>query len=385
MTTPPSSFALTDAIVFTGESFVENHAVLVKNGHVADLVPMARRPVALPALSCANQILAPAYIDCQVNGGGNVLLNNQPTVQGVLHIAAAHRKTGTTRLLPTCISDTPDIMCTAQHAVREARKQDPSILGLHFEGPHLNPSLSGAHDSSLIRPISKEDMTHYCAEPGELFVITLSPEQVSPDQIHQLVKQGLIVSIGHCAASLEQVQAALDAGATNFTHIMNRMPPIQTRSPGVAVLALNDKKSYAGLIADGLHIHPELVRLIVRSKAEDRLYMVSDAVPPAGAETPLPYTMGGESVRPQPDGRCINDKGVITGAHHTLGECVPIAIRDIRLNPERVLRMASTIPAQFLGLGHSLGKILPGYQADIVALDHMFKAQTVWRDGVKVN
>lgn len=383
MTMPSSPYALTDAIVFTGEAFVEKHAILVKERHVVDLVPKARIPDGYQVTSCANQILAPAFIDCQVNGGGNVSLNDTPTVEAVLQIAAAHRKSGTTRLIPTCISDTPETMRAALQAVRGAMKIDAGILGTHFEGPHLSPSLSGAHDIALIRPVGDADMTLYCAEAGEIFILTLSPEQVTPAQIQKLVEQNIIVSIGHSCASLEEVQAALNAGARSFTHIMNRMPPIKTRDPGVAVLALNDRNSYAGLIADGFHIHPELVRLVVRSKAEDRLYMVSDAAPPAGADTPLPYTMGGVKVTPK-DGKCINEKGVVAAALNTLGECVPIAIRDLRLDPERVLRMASTIPAEFLGIGDRLGKILPGYQADIVALDHSFKAQSVWTNGAKV-
>ncbi|MGE4352368.1 MAG: N-acetylglucosamine-6-phosphate deacetylase [Bdellovibrionales bacterium] len=379
-----TALALTDAILFTGEAFVEGQTLLVQDGKIVDIVAKGSVPAGFERVSCAHSILAPAFIDCQVNGGGNVLLNATPTAEGVLTIARAHRKTGTTRLLPTCISDTPDVMAASLQAVRAARVADSSILGIHFEGPHLSPELSGAHDLSLIRPMEDRDEALYRAQEGEVFLLTLSPEQVSLDQISKIKRQGVIVSIGHCAASLEQVQTAIDAGVTGFTHIMNRMPPVRTREPGVAVLALNDTTTYAGVILDGMHLHPELARLVVRSKAEDKLFMVSDAAPPAGAETPLPYVMGGERVVPDAQGRCINDKGVITGAHRTLGECVPVAIRDIRLDPERVLRMASTIPAAFLGLGDRFGKLLPGFVADIVQLDHGFKVQRVWQDGVTV-
>jgi len=383
MTNAPAPFALTDSILFTGEAFVEKQALLVREGHVVDIVPNHVIPSDFPTIPCAGQILAPAFIDCQVNGGGNILLNNTPTVDGVLAIAAAHRKSGTTRLLPTCISDTAEVMSAALHATREARNRDPSVLGVHFEGPHLSPAMSGAHESQLIRPMSQADLDLYRAETGEKFILTLSPEQATPDQIRQLVRQGLIVSIGHSCANGPQVTAALDAGVTSFTHILNRMPPISTRDPGVAVYALNHRASYAGIIADGFHIDPELVRLVVRAKDPDRLYMVSDAAPPAGADIPLPYIMGGVRVTPK-DGKCINDNGVVAAAGATLGQCVPIAIKEIRLDPEQVLRMASTIPAAFLGLGQSLGKLLPTYKADIVAMDMSFKTQAVWRDGIKV-
>jgi len=384
MTNPTAPYALTDAILFTGEAFVEKHALLVCEGHICDIVPNHMPPEGFELVSYAGQILAPAFIDCQVNGGGNVLLNSTPTVDGVLAIAAAHRKSGTTRLLPTCITDTPEVMAAALKATRTARKLDPSVLGIHFEGPHICPDMSGAHDLHLIRAMTNRDLELYRAEADEIFILTLSPEQATTDQIRQLVQQNIIVSIGHSSASAEQVLAALESGVTNFTHIMTRMPPIRTRDPGVAVMALNHRESYAGMIADGFHIDPELVRLVVRAKAEDRLYMVSDAAPPAGADVPLPYVMGGAHVTPTADGKCVNDNGVLAAAGYTLGQCVPIAIKDIRLDPERVLRMASTIPAEFLGLGKSLGKLLPTYKADIVAMDLSFKTQVVWRDGVKV-
>jgi len=381
MTNPEKSFALTDAIIFTGDTFVEKQALLITDGKILDLAPMNRVPDDFRIVSCANQILTPGFIDCQVNGGGNILLNETPTVEGVLKIVEAHRKSGTTRMLPTCISDTPETMQAALNATREARKIDPSVLGIHFEGPHISPEMSGAHDASLIRPLTSEDLNLYQAENEEKFLITLSPDQATPAQIAQLVTQGVRVSLGHSNVSDALASAAIKAGATGFTHILTRMPPIKTRDPGLAVFALNSKETFAGIIIDGIHIAPELVRLAVRAKADDRLYMVSDAAPPAGADMPLPYIMGGVRVTPK-DGKCINDKGVVAAAGYTLGQCVPIAIKDIRLDPERVLRMASTIPAHFLGLEDRLGHLLPDYCADIVALDHNFKAQAVWRDGI---
>ena len=379
----PTSFALTDSIIFTGETFVERQSLLITNGKIVDLVPSHQIPTDVPTISCAHQILAPAYIDCQVNGGGNAYFTDEPTLEALNIIASAHLKTGTTRLVPTVISDTPEKMMRCASVARTARKSNQSILGFHFEGPHLTPSLSGAHDMSLIRPINEQDLQNYVAQDNEVFILTLCPDQVTPDQIRTLAKQGVIVCIGHSAASLDQAREAIKAGVSGFTHIMTRMPPIKTREPGIAVLALNDTQTYAGLIADGFHIDPELVRLVVRAKAADKLFMVSDAAPSAGAEIPAPYNMGGVRVIPK-DGKCVNDNGVLAGAQKTLGECVPTAIKDIRLDPERVLRMASTIPAEFLGLGDQFGKLLPNYTADIVALDHGFKTTAVWQSGVKV-
>ncbi|HAX90750.1 MAG TPA: N-acetylglucosamine-6-phosphate deacetylase [Rhodospirillaceae bacterium] len=372
--------ALTDAIIFTGEVFVENQALLVKDGKIVDLIHNDKVPDDFKITTCANHILAPGFIDCQVNGGGNVLLNATPTVKGVLAIAAAHRKSGTTRLLPTCITDTPEVMAAATAATRQARKSDPSILGIHLEGPHISEEYSGAHNVALVRPLSETDFQTHRAESGECFIVTLAPEQVTPEQIARLVKQGVIVSLGHTQATTEQTRAALAAGAKGFTHLFTRMPPVKGRSSTVVGVALDDAQSWCGMIADGHHVTPELMRIAVRAKAKDKLFLVSDSAAPAGADNPQPFDWCGQKVFPQKD-YCVNEQGVVSGAMLTLGECVPRCIRDVRLDPEKVLRMASTIPAEFLGLGDRLGKLLPTYAADIVMLDHSFKTQKVWKDG----
>ncbi len=376
----PSSFALTGAILFTGEAFIEGKALLVENGLIADIVPEGRAPSSFDSFACEGGILAPGFIDCQVNGGGNVLFNNERTKEGVLAIAAAHRKTGTTRLLPTVITDTPEVTRGAIAAMRSARKEDSSILGIHIEGPHISREKKGIHREIFIRPLGEEDIKAAAPEKDETILVTLAPENAAPEQIKKLAAQGTIVSLGHTAASPDMVRAALAAGATGFTHLFNAMGPMSAREPGPAGVALDDRESWCSLVADGRHVAPEMIRLAHRAKSEDKLFFVSDALAPAGAEKPEAFLLNGETIYPK-NGVCQNAQGCLAGAMMTLGEMVSHAVREMKMEPERVLRMASTIPAAFLKLDMSLGKLLPSYRADIVLLDHFFKAKKVWRDG----
>ncbi len=380
MTAAPIPTALTDAILFTGDVFVEKQALLMAEGQIVDLVANDKVSPHFQQVSCGGHILAPAFIDCQVNGGGNVLLNATPTCAGVLAIAAAHRKAGTTRLLPTCITDSPETMTAAITATRQARAQDSSILGIHLEGPHISVAKKGTHNAAFVRPMNDQDLKIYHAQEGEIMMITLAPEQVTPDQITQLIAQGVIISLGHSAASADQTRAALEAGAKGFTHLFNGMTAMGGRDPSLAAIALDHAPSYAGLIGDAIHVAPEMMRLAARAK--DNLFLVSDAMPPAGAEKPESFALCGANAASNGQA-CYNEEGGLCGAALTLGECVPRCIRAVRLDPERVLRMASTLPAAFLGRGHTLGKLLPSYTADIVMLDHSFKTQKVWQDGTE--
>lgn len=385
MTAQPASFALTDAIVFTGETFVENQALCIQDGHVLDIVSNDKVPADFARIALPHNILAPGFIDCQVNGGGNVLLNNTPTKDGVLAIAAAHRRTGTTRLLPTVITDTVDIMESAIAATRQARAQDASIIGIHLEGPHISPIHTGIHNAAFVRAPDAQDMQRYHPVDGETMMITVAPETVPAQTIAQLTAQNIIVSLGHTLAAADQVREALTAGAKGFTHLYNRMKFMSSREANVVGVALDDDNSWCGMIGDSHHLAPELYRLAMKAKPEDKLFFVSDAGAPAGADDPQPYVMCGAKLYPDAARLlCVNPDGTLGSSIMTLGQIVSFAIKERKLAPERALRMASAIPAAYLGREKTLGKLLPTYQADIVALDHSFKAQAVWRAGQKV-
>jgi len=369
--------ALTDATIFTGEAFVETHALLIEDGKILDIAGNRKIPADAKKISYAGKILAPGFIDAQVNGGGNVLFNNTPTVEACLAIAAAHRQFGTTRLLPTCISDRPEVMQKAVAAARAARKKDKSILGIHNEGPHLGAAARGVHKAAHLRALTDEDMRLYQREGDEIVLLTVAPENVAPEQIEQLVRDGAIVSLGHTNAGADQIHAALKAGASGFTHLFNGMNFNRGANgiTGPVKTALDDRNSYCSIIADGHHVSAEMISLAVRTKP-GKVFLISDAMSPSASIDPQPFQLYGETICAE-GGRCVNGEGKLAGAVLTMGEAVQNCIKKFGIEPDEALRMASTYPAAFLGLSDRLGKLLPGFEADVVVVDTDFIPQIV--------
>ncbi len=374
--------ALADATTFTGEAFVEGHALLIENGKILDIVANGKIPGDAKKISHADKILAPGFIDTQVNGGGNVMLNNTPTAEACLAIAAAHRSFGTTRLLPTCISDTPDITRKCIAAVREARRKDKSILGIHIEGPHLGEAKRGVHKADYLRPLSDNDLSLYRPEDGEIMLITVAPEYVPPEQIKKLRAQGVIISIGHTQATAAETRAALAAGASGFTHLFNGMNKSTEPDSGPVAVALEDRESWCGIIADGHHVSAEMIRLAT-AKKPGHIFLVSDAMPLSASDSPQPFQLYGESIRVE-NGRLTNSEGKLAGAILTLGEAVSNCINKFGIDPGEALRMASLYPAQFLRLDNKLGKLLPGFEADTVILNVNFQVEPKWQAGFQI-
>ena len=358
--------AFCDATVFTGEAMVENHALLVKDSKILDIVANHKVPGEAQKTSCKDQIIVPGFIDAQVNGGGNLLFNNRPTAETCVAIAKAHAKYGTTHILPTVITDRPEITAQAISAVREARKKHQGILGIHIEGPHLGVERRGVHNKDYIRPLEKKDLELYRPESDEVMLITVAPENVSPEQIKQLRQQGAIVSLGHTSAPHAKIHAALAAGATGFTHLFNGMGKPEAGKDYPVDVALKDQNSWCGIIADGHHVSPELMKLALKSKPPGKLFLVSDAMPPAASDNPQSFKLYDEVIRVE-NGRCVNKEGRLAGSSITLLDAVRHCVKTIGVEMEEALRMASLYPAEFLGLDKKLGKLLPGYGANFTA------------------
>ena len=370
--------ALCHATILTGESTVENHALLLNNGKVVDIVRSNAIPADARRILYPERLLVPGFIDAQVNGGGNLLFNQSPTAETALAIAHAHRIHGTTRLMLTCITDHVDVAPRALTAMREARLMDKGILGLHIEGPHLSQAKRGIHQALYIRPIIATDMELYRCKDDEVLLVTVAPESVTAEQIEQLKRQGVLISIGHTNANPDQVRAALKAGATGFTHLYNGMSSPNARDPGVAGVALDDLNSWCGIIVDGHHVSAEMVRIAVRAKPDGKIFLVSDAMPPAASDNPQPFKLYDKTIRLD-KGRCADDEDRLAGAAITLADAVRHCVK-IGIDVEEALRMASTYPAAFLGQP-LLGKLLPGYEADIVVMDHQLRVEATWMAG----
>lgn len=373
------------ARLFTGETILHDHALLIEGSVILDIVPSGSahdaRCVELPEGS----LLAPGLIDLQVNGGGGILFNDAPTLGAALAIAAAHRGLGTTGLLPTAISDRPEVMLAAAQAAAQASALPGSgVLGVHLEGPFFNPERRGVHQQHFIRSPEEADITALCGLPERFgphgrVLLTLAPEQVPLPAITRLAEAGLRVCGGHSAASLECTQAALQAGLSGFTHLFNAMPPLSSRAPGIALAAMTDLDSCCGIIVDGIHVHPAMLQLALAAKPRGGMLLVSDSMPPAGTDM-TDFTLHGRRIR-RCRGRLETEDGVLAGANIDLAGAVRNTVSLLGLSTEEALRMASLYPARFLRLDDRLGRLESGYRADLTLLDEFLHPLATWVAG----
>jgi N-acetylglucosamine-6-phosphate deacetylase len=373
--------ALTNARVLTPDGWHDDLAVLLDGQRIADLLPPSD-PRLRDAQShdLAGAMLLPGFIDVQVNGGGGVLFNEAPTVETIRRIGAAHRRFGTTGFLPTLISDRVEVMREALAAVEQALAEGvPGLLGIHLEGPYLASARKGVHDAKYFHAPSEDELALLCAPHRGVRLVTLAPDRVPPASIRALVAAGVVVCAGHTAADYETTRAALDAGVRGFTHLFNAMTPFGSREPGVVGAALEDAASWCGIIVDGHHVHPASLRVAIAAKARGRMLLVTDAMPPVGADRP-DYVLNGEIITVK-DGICQTAAGVLAGSALDMATAVRNTVQMLGLPLEEAVRMASTWPAEFLGLGESHGRIAAGYRADLVVMDDDFHVRASWLGG----
>jgi N-acetylglucosamine-6-phosphate deacetylase len=358
--------AVAATTVFDGSAVLSDAAVVIEGNRVLDVMLRRELPADVAIRSLPDGAwLAPGFIDVQVNGGGDVLFNDEPTPEGIAAMAAAHRRTGTTSLLPTLISDTPDKMRKAFAAARSAAAANPGVLGIHLEGPFLSPEKPGVHDRSMFRHPGREDAELLTSWRDGAVLVTLAPEQVPAGFIAELARAGVRVSLGHSMATYAQTQAALAEGLTGFTHLYNAMRPLGSREPGPIAAALETPGAWYGMIVDGEHVDPAMLRLALRGAA--RPMLVTDAMPLVGGSRDG-FTLYGKEITVQ-SGRCTRADGTLAGSAIDMARSVRNAVRLLGVPLTSALRFASTEPAEFLGLGQTLGRLKPGYRADICAFD----------------
>jgi N-acetylglucosamine-6-phosphate deacetylase len=369
---------LSGARIFDGERFIDDHVVVVKCDRIAAIVPYADRPHG-ELHDLGGGLLAPGYIDVQVNGGGGVLFNDDPTPEGIGRIAAAHRRYGTVGLLPTLVTDTPQVMAAAITATREARQLTPATLGIHLEGPFLDPLRKGAHELNYIRDLEPSDIATIAEANCGAVMLTLAPNRVGAANIATLAQHGVLVSLGHSNASYEEACAAVKAGARAFTHLFNAMSAPAGREPGMVGAALDLDEAFVGLIADGHHVHEANLRIALAAKRHDRFMLITDAMPPA-AGGPDHFDLQGRRVS-RVDGCLRLEDGTLAGSTLTMDEAVRYAVNVVRLDLTDALAMASRVPATFLRRDMELGRIAQGYLASLVHLDDDLGVLETWIEG----
>jgi len=373
--------ALIPAEVLTEQGFRPGLAVLVENGRIVDVMADGEaRARAAQVHELRGAKLVPGFIDTQVNGGGGVLFNDEPTVDAVRRIAQAHRRFGTTGMLPTLISDDADVMWRAIAAVDEAIAQHvPGVLGIHLEGPYLAPARKGVHDASKFRVPGADEIAMAASLRNGKTLLTLAPDCVPAEVIREFIAHGVIVAAGHTAASYEETRAALDLGVRGFTHLYNAMTPLNGREPGVVGAALDDAVSWCGVIVDGHHVHPASLRVALDAKPHGKIILVTDAMPPVGSDNPS-FRINGEIATAR-DGLLTVPDGTLAGSVLDMAQAVRNTVAWLDVPLDEAVRMASTYPAEFIGLGATHGRIAPGYAADLVALDDDLRVTATWIAG----
>jgi N-acetylglucosamine-6-phosphate deacetylase len=378
--------AYTGARIFDGEAWWDRHALVVADGKIEGIVA-ADSPTDATRVPMAGGILAPGFVDLQVNGAGGALLNLDPTLESIRTICKTLARFGVTACLPTLITDTREKNLTVMAAGAEAAQAGlPGFLGLHLEGPHLSIARKGAHDPALIRPMDEIDLMTLVEARQTLpnLLTTVAAETVTPNQITRLREAGLVVSIGHSDAGYAVVRAAVEAGATMVTHLFNAQSQMANRDPGVVGAAIDLGSVHAGLIADGIHVHAASLGVALRAKrGPGHIFLVSDAMSITGTDWEK-FELTGQTVY-RKDGALRLANGTLAGADLTMIDAVTYVHRTIGLPLEKALRMASLYPAEALGVAHERGRIAPGLRADLVHLGDdltvrgtLIGGETVW-------
>lgn len=376
--------ALVGARIFTGEIFLDNHAVIIADEKIAALVPVAELDESIPQILLDGGVIAPGFIDLQVNGGGGAFFTNDTSVSAIQTMLDGHRPTGTTSLLPTLISDTRAVHQAGVKAVADAVAAGiKGVLGVHVEGPFFDMARRGAHNERYIRKMEQVDIDWLVASVKAQHefkvMLTLAPEHADVGQIKQLTSAGVVVCAGHTDGHYDDVVAALNEGLSGFTHLYNAMRPTTGREPGVVGAALEDKNSWCGIIIDTYHVHAASARIAYAAKPKGKMYLVTDAMSTVGSPEKS-FQIYGETIY-EKDGCLVNAEGKLAGSAIGMIDAVRLNTEWVGVALAESLRMASLYPAQYMQVDDYLGRVQAGFRADLVHFSDDYRVTHTWIAG----
>ncbi len=373
------TFALAGARIFDGAHFLEGRAVVVENGRIR-AVPFEKDLGPGIETRRIEGLLAPGFIDVQVNGGGGMLFNDVRSVDCLRTIAEAHRRYGTVGLLPTFITDNRERMAEAVDAMRQAlAARIPGVLGIHVEGPFINPERKGVHNADYMRSMEEEDLRILTSLTEGRTLVTLAPERNPMESIARLADAGVLVCAGHTAGDYATIMEACRHGLRGFTHLFNAMPPFAGREPGPVGAGLDSVGTWCGLIVDGHHVSDAALRIAIAAKGAAGMMLVTDAMSVTGTDLES-FELHGRTIY-RKDGKLTTADGTLAGSDLDMASAVRNSVNRLGLGLPDVLRMASLNPAAFLRLDHELGRVAPGYRASLVLLDDDLNVRQTWIDG----
>ena len=375
--------ALLGSQIFCGKRFYDDHALLVEGKSIVDIVDKNNTPDNFNKIELDQGILAPGFIDLQVNGGGGVLFNNSPNKESLNTIIKAHQFFGTTSVMPTVISDSLEVLEQCIKTVTEEIKNNSSLLGIHIEGPFFNTKYRGVHQKQYISAINSDYLNLFESLKGFPVMLTLAPECISSQQLKHLTSLGIKTLAGHSDATYDELDDAIKNGLDGFTHLFNAMGQISAREPGVVGAALHFENTFASIIVDLHHVHPSLIQLAYQLKPKGKLFFISDSM--ATIHHGKPSFELYDEVVSELDGRLVNSEGKLAGSSITQIDAVKNAYQKCNIPLNQALAMASRYPAEYLGIANHLGSLKPGYRADLVHFDSNFKVHNAWVSGKQIN
>ena len=368
--------------IHDGQLRRKDQMLVVQDGLVNGIEPLD----GIHAVHLGPGMIVPGFVDLQVNGGDGVMFNDAPTLETLERMADAHARLGTTALMPTLITDTPDVTRAAiDAAIRAVKGGVAGIAGLHLEGPHLSVTRKGAHDQDLIRPMQDSDLQLLLEAAQQLpaLIVTVAPETVTPAQISAMAGAGIIVSLGHSDADYATCAAAVEAGARSVTHLFNAMSQLGNREPGLVGAALDLGGLSAGLIADGIHVDPASIGIAMRAfQGYDGIYLVTDSMAPAGSDI-TEFTLNGRRIERR-DGRLTLADGTLAGADLDFATALQVMTNAVGIDIDLAITMATQRPARVIGQQGRYGALTEGRRADFLHLDEALNVTSVWRSGVQV-
>ncbi|EKM0372052.1 N-acetylglucosamine-6-phosphate deacetylase [Cronobacter turicensis] len=367
-------YALTHGRIYTGHDILDDHAIVIADGLIERLCPLAELPAGIEQRDMGGAIIAPGFIDVQLNGCGGVQFNDTAeavSIETLEIMQKANEKSGCTSYLPTLITCSDALMKQGVRVMREylARHQNQA-LGLHLEGPWLNIVKKGTHNPDYVRQPDAALVDFLCENADVITKITLAPEKVSPDVIEKLTAAGIVVSAGHSNATLKEAKKGFRAGIRFATHLFNAMPYITGREPGLTGAIFDEPDVWCGIIADGLHVDFANVRLAKKVKG-DKLCLVTDATAPAGANIDE-FIFAGKTIYYR-NGLCVDENGTLSGSALTMIEGVRNLVEHVNIALDEALRMATLYPARAMGVAHRLGSIEAGKVANLTAFTRDYK------------
>ncbi|EGT5712186.1 N-acetylglucosamine-6-phosphate deacetylase [Cronobacter dublinensis subsp. dublinensis] len=367
-------YALTHGRIYTGHDILDDHAIVIADGLIERLCPLADLPAGIEQRDMGGAIIAPGFIDVQLNGCGGVQFNDTAdavSVDTLEIMQKANEKSGCTSYLPTLITCSDALMKQGVRVMRDYLAHHKNqALGLHLEGPWLNIVKKGTHNPDYVREPDAELVNYLCENADVITKITLAPERVAPEVIAKLTAAGIVVSAGHSNATLKEAKKGFRAGIRFATHLFNAMPYITGREPGLTGAIFDEPDVFCGIIADGLHVDFANVRLAKKVKG-DKLCLVTDATAPAGSNIDE-FIFAGKTIYYR-NGLCVDENGTLSGSALTMIEGVRNLVEHVNIALDEALRMATLYPARAMGVAHRLGSIEAGKVANLTAFTRDYK------------